>query len=316
MTRNFRLLLEEAYELGLSMDIIYPEKEVVEISDGNRKILAREAFILVDDPSSASITLAKNKEITYHLWKRIHVPFPRSFYFKNISLFPKDAADLDLNFPVVYKKSDGKRSVGVHTNILSFQELSDIANKSNGSFIVQEMVFGKEYRLLIFKDRLIGALEMVPPQIIGNGIDSIEKLIEKKNSNLQKKIILNEKVIKTLEKNGVSLETVPKNGLHILLQENSCLAEGGSSADCTDIVHADTLRLAISAARAVNLKLAGLDLICEDISLAPDKQKISFLEANSLPSLDIHYKPTIGTPRRVIKDILQDIFDTPSSVSI
>jgi cyanophycin synthetase len=309
MTRNFRLLLEEARELGLQADTIYPEKEVAEISDGERKIIVREAFILSDDPSSASITLAKNKEITYHLWERDHVPFPRSYYFKNTSLFPKNAADLDLKFPVVYKKSNGKKSIGVHTNILSFEELSKIINESDGSFIIQEMVFGKEYRLLVFKGRLLGALEMVPPQIIGNGADSIGKLIEKKNSHLQKKIILNEKVAQTLKKNGFSLETIPEKDTCVLLQENSCLAEGGSSIDCTDIVHEDILKLTLTGAKAVNLQLAGLDLICEDISISPEKQKLAFLEANSLPSLDIHHLPTLGKPRRVIRDILKEIFN-------
>lgn len=309
MTKNFRLLLEEALGLGLRTEIIYPEKEVAEIWDDTRKIIVREAFTLSDDSSSASLTLAKNKEITYHLWERKHVPFPRSYYFKDALMFPSNAANLDLQFPVVYKKSNGKKSIGVHTNILSFQELSKIASESDGSFIVQEMVFGKEYRLLIFKDRLLGALEMVPPQIIGNGADSIMRLIEKKNTGLQKKIILNEKVIKTLEKNNLSLDAIPAKGVRVPLQENSCLAEGGSSIDCTDIVHKDILKLALIAARAVNLKLAGLDLICEDISTSPDTQKISFLEANSLPSLDIHYRPTMGKPRRVVKAILEDIFN-------
>lgn len=308
MTRNFRLLLEEAQNLGLSTNIVYPEKEVAEIWNGSRKIIVREAFIIANDPDSASISLAKNKEITHHLWEREHIPFPQSRYFKNIAAFPKTAADLDLKFPVVFKKSNGKKSLGVHTNILSFQELAKIVSDSDGSFIVQEMVFGKEYRLLIYKDRLLGALEMVPPQIIGDGIDSIARLIERKNVNLQKKVIINEKVLKTLEKKGLSLDTVPEEGLHILLQENSCLAEGGSSIDCTDIVHENILKLARTAAKAVNLKLTGLDLICEDISIDPHEQKFAFLEANSLPSLNIHYDPTVGKSRRVIKDILEDIF--------
>ncbi len=309
MTKNFKLLLEEARQLGLSADIIYPEKEVAEIWNDARKILIREAFIMTNDPDSASISLAKNKEITYHLWKRESIPFPQSCYFKNIAAFPKTATALNLKFPVVFKKSNGKKSIGVHTNIASFQELTKIVTDSDGSFIVQEMVFGKEYRLLLYKNRLLGALEMVPPQITGNGIDSIVRLIERKNVNLQKKVILNEKVLKTLEKNGLSLDTILGQGTLVLLQENSCLAEGGSSIDCTDTVHEGILELARRAAKTINLKLTGLDLICENISIDPRKQKFAFLEANSLPSLDIHYHPTIGKPRRVIKDILEDVFN-------
>lgn len=309
MTKNFKLLLEEATAMGLTVNIVYPEKEVVEISEGSQKIIVKELFSFANDPSSASSVLAKNKEITYRFWERENIPFPRSRYFRNIASFPQDAADLNLKFPVVFKKSNGKKSIGIRTNIASFEELAKIVTDSDGGFIVQEMVFGKEYRILIYKDRLLGALELVPPQIVGNGVDTIATLIEKKNVDLQKKIILNGKVIQTLEKNSFSLETVPEKDVCISLQENSCLAEGGSSIDCTDIVHEDILELVKKSARVVNMQLAGVDLICEDISIDPRKQKVSFLETNSSPSLSIHYDPTVGKSRLVIKDILQDIFN-------
>lgn len=308
MTKNFKFLLEEARELGLSLDILYPEKEVVEIRNSSRKIVVKEVFSFPNDPFSASAVLARNKEITYHFWKRENIPFPHSCYFKSLAEFPLESDSLNLRFPVVFKKSNGKKSIGIRTNITSFPELAKIVAKSDGSFIVQEMVFGKEYRLLIYKERLLGALELAPPQIIGNGIDTITTLIKHKNTHLQKKILLNEKVLQTLGKNGLSFDSTPGKSVLVLLQENSCLAEGGSSIDCTDIVHEKMLRLAIQAARAVNMRLAGIDVICENIAADPDTQKVSFLETNSFPSLSIHYDPTVGKPRRVIKDILEDIF--------
>ncbi len=308
MTKNFKILLKESRELGLMTDVIYPEKEVVEISDGVQKIIAKEVFSFVDNPLSSSAVLARNKEIAYRLWKREGIPFPQNLYFRNNSLFPTMAEGLNLNFPVVFKKSNGKKSIGVHTNIASFEELQKIVMDSEGSFIIQEMAFGKEYRLLIYKDRLLGALEMIPPQVIGNGIDTVETLIQKQHPKLEKKIIINEKAIRTLEKNGLSLQAIPEDGACVQLQENSCLAEGGSSVDCTDIVHENMIELARKAARAINMRLAGIDLICEDISIDPAKQKVSFLETNSFPSMSIHYEPTVGMPRRVIRDILKDVF--------
>lgn len=312
MTKNFKLLLEESRALGLKTDVIYPEKEVVEISDGSQKIIVKELFSFADNPCSASSVLAKNKEITYRFWEREDIPFPRSRYFKGFMAFPSDEAGLNLKFPVVFKKSNGKKSIGIHTNIASFQELSKIVADSEGGFIVQEMVFGKEYRILIYKGRLLGALELAPPQILGNGADTIATLIQEKNVDLQKKIVINGKVIQTLEKNGFSLDTIPEKDARVLLQENSCLAEGGSSIDCTDIIHEKMLEIVKRSARVVNMRLAGVDLICEDIATDPDKQKVSFLETNSSPSLSIHYDPTVGKSRRVIKDILEDIFDKQS----
>lgn len=308
MTQNFKLLLRESDELGLMTNVIYPEREVVEIYDDSRKIIVKETFSLADDLSSASTSLSKNKEITHRLWTRDGIPFPKSRYFRKVSSFPREESSLNLRFPVIFKRSSGAKSIGVHSNISSFKELHRLVEASVGGFIVQEMVFGTEYRILVYKDRILGALEMVPPQVVGNGMDTILTLAKRKNDKLDTKIVMNEKVLRTLEKNGMTPDTVPEHGSIVLLQENSCLAEGGSSVDCTDIIHKKIRMLAIRAARSVNLKLAGVDLICEDISQDPDAQKISFLEVNSFPSLSIHYEPTIGEPRRVIRDILLDIF--------
>ena len=308
MTKNFKILLEEAHELGLTTDVLYPEKEVVEISDASQKIIVKELFNFSHNPLSASATLAKNKEVTYRLWERSHTPFPQSRYFNHIAAFPENEGDLHLNFPVIFKKSNGKKSIGIHPNIPSFASLKKVVANSIGGFIVQEMVFGKEYRLLIYKDRLLAALEHSPPQVIGNGEDTIATLIQKKAPALKEKILMNEQMVQTLKKSNMTLDTVLAPGISVVLHETSCLSEGATSRDCTDVVHEGMVKLALKSAKAVNLKLAGLDVICEDISIDPNQQKVSFLEANSFPSLGIHYTPTFGKPRRVIKEILEDIF--------
>jgi cyanophycin synthetase len=308
MTKNFKLLLQEAHELGLSVDIIYPEKEVAEISTPSRKIIVKEVFSFPIDPLSASSVIAKNKEVTYRIWEREGIPTPRGHYFKNITAFPKNAEDFDLKFPVILKKSNGKKSIGLRQNIPSFPELTKITAESDGSFIVQEMARGKEYRLLIYKDRLLGALEHAPPQVVGDGVSDISLLIQKRNLDFKVKIPMDDTVIQTLAKYGLRLESIPEKDIPITLLETCCLSEGATSADCTDIVHPEMLQLAIKAAQTCNMRLAGIDVICKDISLGPSDQDVFFLETNSFPSLNIHYTPIFGAPRRVIRDILEDVF--------
>lgn len=308
MTKNFKLLLQEARELGLETDIIYPEKEVVILQNGPQKIIVKEVFSVANDGSSASAVLAKNKEITYRFWERENIPFPRSYYFKDIASFPKNAHDFHLKFPVILKKSNGKKSIGVRPNIASFLDLQGAVADSTGGFIIQEMAFGKEYRFLMYRGRLLGALEHAPPVVMGDGISTIETLIQKRNLTFQKKIALNETVTETLKKYNLTATSVPEKDTSVILLETSCLSEGATSTDCTDIAHENMIALAAKAAQSTNMRLAGIDVICEDISLDPEKQSVSFLEANSFPSLSIHYTPTFGNPRHVIKDILEDIF--------
>lgn len=308
MSKNFSLIIKEARKLGIQVEIISKKKVLAELTHNGEKIVIKELLFAAQNPLCESVRLAKSKDTTNILWDRSGVPHPKSYFFKNSRQLNEQINQLNLNFPLVYKKSRGKQSIGVHTNIQSYDEAVNIAKSTKGSFILQEMVFGKEYRLLAYGDNIIGALEMVPPHVVGDGKSSIQDLIEKKNISLDKKIIIHEKLIKTLTNSKLFLNSVPKLNDHILLQENSCLAEGGSTVDRTNIVHESIRDLAIKAMQAVNLKLGGIDLICEDISKDANSQKVSFLEINNYPSLSIHHEPTIGKHRNVIKIILKDIF--------
>ncbi|NTW75332.1 MAG: hypothetical protein HGB34_00280 [Candidatus Moranbacteria bacterium] len=307
LNKNADLIMREAVGIGLSVDIVSREKELLEISDGSVTIRIMETFHLAENPKSESVKLSKSKELTHLLWERDHIPFPHGRYFRNTNAFKTDKRT-DFHFPVVVKESGGSKSRNIHTNIRSLEELRAVSERFHGGFIVQEMAFGREYRLLVLGDHIIGALEMIPPKILGNGVDTVLALVEARNADFGNTIIINEKVLETIEKRGFSPTSVPQDGEQVLLQENSCLAEGGSSRDCTDAVHEGIVALAAQAARAVNLRLGGIDLICEDISKSPDSQKILFLEINSRPSLSIHYEPGAGDARRVIRDILYDIF--------
>jgi len=52
--------------------------------------------------------------------------------------------------------------------------------------VAQEMVFGKEYRVLVFGEKVIGALEMIHPHIIGDGVSTVSKMIKEKQSDTKK----------------------------------------------------------------------------------------------------------------------------------
>jgi cyanophycin synthetase len=53
----------------------------------------------------------------------------------------------------------------------------------------------------------------------------------------------------------------------VLIQRNA-----NHAFDCTDEVHPDTAQVVALAARVVGLDIAGVDLVCEDISKPLDAQ--------------------------------------------
>jgi cyanophycin synthetase len=306
MSENFRIIVEEAKKLRLKTEIPPLGKKAVFISDGKNEIMVYGTFHIKNNPASESIRLSKNKSLTYYVWKKNGIPLPGSLYFRNAI---EAAATIEaIKFPAIAKENSGAKSVNVFPNIKNKGELLTILPNFKKGLVIQEMLFGKEYRILVYGNKILGCLNMILPQIVGDGKHSIRELIENKNKGFGKKIILNDKVLSTISKESYSLNSIPPRDTVICLQNNSCLAEGGTSVDCTDIIHESIKQLAIKASRLVNLKLSGVDIICEDISLDASKQKIYFLEVNAHPDIYIHYFPSLGEKRNVIREILCDIF--------
>ncbi len=308
MTGNSRIIIQEAETLGLNVEIISNKDHLFRISDGNTSMLICELFSITLDPNCEAYRLSKNKDLTYALWDKAGIPFPKYYHFKNLVDFNERLPDLNLVFPLITKEGGGSKSINVHMDIRSKKQLQSAALTYAGKFIAQQMVTGKEYRLLIYKGRLLGALHMIPPHVVGDGKHTVQELIDIANLAKEKRIKITPGVLVTLEKSGHSLASVLPNGETLVLQKNSRLSEGGTSRDCTSEVHPDFVELAWSAVKATNLGLGGIDLICSDISASPQSQSPAFLEVNTYPDLTIHYFPTEGAPQPVAKHILSDIF--------
>ncbi len=308
MTKNSQIISSEAAALGLTVDIISYKDHLFTIKSKNHSMLVCELFSMTLDPNCEAYRLSKNKDLTYALWEKAGLPFPKYYHFKNPDEFKKQLPNLDLVFPLITKEGGGSKSVNVHMDIRSKEQLEFAAQSYSGKFIAQQMVTGKEYRLLIYKGRLLGALLMIPPHIVGNGIDTIQELITKANQSKEKKIRLTETVFATLGKAGRGLDDILMQDEVVLLQKNSRLSEGGESHDCTATVNPEIIALAWKAVQATNLSLGGIDLICDDITASPKGQNFMFLEVNTYPDLTIHYSPTHGQSQSVAKMILEDVF--------
>jgi cyanophycin synthetase len=89
----------------------------------------------------------------------------------------------------------------------------------------------------------------------------------------------------------------------VLIQLNGNVAD-----DVTDIVHPDIAYQAALAARTVGLDIAGIDLVCEDISRPLEEQRGAIIEVNSSPGLLAHIKPATGTARNVGAAIIDHLF--------
>jgi cyanophycin synthetase len=102
-----------------------------------------------------------------------------------------------------------------------------------------------------------------------------------------RKVIVDEPMLGVLKQQGVSLETCLEEGRTIILSFVANVSTGGVPVAITQGIHPDNVSLAINAANALRLDLAGVDLILPDISKSWLKTGGVICEVNAQPQLGI-----------------------------
>lgn len=311
MIKNPPLIKKIVEEMGGTFEEVLPERGCYYIHvQGKVFLITRKFRIAKNFISIAGAT--KHKDLTYTLLKRRSLPTPATVFFFKKNFKAEDVANklTPMKFPIIIKDSSGSNSQGIFPYIKTLAEARSIINEeilNFSSLIAQEMIFGKEYRVLILDDTVIGALEMIPPRVFGDGKSTIAQLIQEKQRHTHRKTPIDQTLERILEEQGFSLEHILDIGEIASIKRSSSLAEGGETRDVTDLVNKEIVSICAKASDAIGDYLAGIDIICEDISKDPSKQTFGILEINGKPDLYIHYNPTFGKSRNVIKDIINFI---------
>jgi len=107
-----------------------------------------------------------------------------------------------------------------------------------------------------------------------------------------------------LKTQALDFECIPQNDQIIYLRENSNISTGGDSIDFTDEMHQSYKDIAVAAAKALKVKITGLDMIVRTISEVATKSNYTIIELNFNPAIHIHCYPFIGKNRRLDEKIL------------
>ncbi|RFU70973.1 cyanophycin synthetase [Peribacillus saganii] len=318
---------EAIYEAALRLKI--PAERVGTDSLVRLGIGSRQKFVQATISSQTSILAVENsccKQATKTILESCGVPVPIG---EKVSTLEEifEAAE-ELGFPLVLKPSNGRQGEGVITNIKNKEELFNVAHcldQHVESFIIERHYEGNDYRLTIVDGKMVAASLRVPPFVIGNGEDSIRSLIEEENKNPLRgndhekpmsKIPLNHTVTCYLEKLDLTLNSIPDKGQVIQVVGNANLSTGGKALDVTDQVHPTIKNIAITAAKAIGLDIAGIDLICKDISKPYHRDSVAVIEVNAAPGIRMHHYPSEGKKRDVGKAIVEYLFKSREEAAI
>ncbi len=207
--------------------------------------------------------------------------------------------------PVIVKPRAGSR--GRHTNTYIYTEADlkrafKIAKKLCAWVIVEEHLVGPVYRGTVVDYKTVGVNRGEVPQVVGDGISTIANLVAEKNKIPRPgvgDIILDDRSRDFLARQRLNFESIPEAGKTIYLLEKIGISRGGSSSEDFEICHPDNLLMFEQAARAAGDPIVGFDFIIPDITKSYKNQRCGFIEANTLPFIDLHHHPLLGTPRNV-----------------
>lgn len=309
MKNNPLIIKNAVLKMGGTIEEFIPERGCFYINVLGKRILL-ERKISIARKSFISGQLTRCKDITHKLLCVHNLPSPKSecFYKKSFTEKKAEKQLSNLKYPIILKDSQGSNSRGIFPLVGNLRDAMILLEEElphYRSMIAQEMVFGKEYRILVLDEKVVGALEMIPPYAIGDGVSTIRKIIEEKQITTERRTEFDEKLVQILKEQNVTLESIMPKSEIAYFKKSSCLAEGGETNDVTDIVHPDIEKICVVASKIVGKYLVGIDIMCEDISKDPKQQSFNILEINGKPDLYIHYKPTHGKIRNVVEEIVK-----------
>ena len=271
-----------------------------------------------DRTSAIAESIASDKDLTKSLLQSCGVPVPEGALVKSAAEAWEEAQDIGL--PVVVKPYDGNHGRGVSLNLMTQADVEaayHLASRKGDSesVLVERYITGDEHRLLVVGTQLVAAAKGESLWVTGDGVAHGIALVDSQintdprrgtgeDSPLNALAPENgAEIILELERQGLNAYSVPLAGQKVLIQPN-----GNVAFDVTDKVHPSVAHAATLAARVVGLDIAGVDLVCEDISRPLDEQRGAIIEVNASPGLLAHLKPAEGEPRPVGAAIVMHLF--------
>ena len=201
-----------------------------------------------------------------------------------------------LGFPVIVKPNGGSqgKNISFVNNKNEFYKSVKTIFESDRIALVQKIVSGKDYRIVVLDNKIIAAYQRIPLNIIGDGKSSVSQLFDVKMNQIaqigrKNKIDINDERIQLkLKHQNINKKYIPKKDEVVTLLCNANLSTGGDAIDVTDKMHKFFKETAINITKDMGLRLCGVDIMI-DGDISKKTKKYTVIEINSNPSFLNYY---------------------------
>ncbi len=245
-----------------------------------------------DATAQISLDIANNKAICSTFLRKCGFPVAQHILCKKEEEVIKAAEKL--GFPIVIKPLDRDRGDGVTADIRDQKRLLPAflrAQKNKQPVMLEKFYEGRDYRLQVVNGIVYWATNRSSAGVYGDGIHSIKELIhientKRVNSPVLKNIQLDEEAYELIEQQALSIDDIPSNNHFIKLKSAANVDKGGYRVPVDlSVIHKDNIQLAIDVANALQLDIAGIDLITPDITQSWKTSPSIICEVNGRPMI-------------------------------
>ncbi len=298
------------------------------IQFGHGRFQQRIQATVTSRTSHIAVELASDKEETNRILANLGLPVPRQRLVQGEH--DAVAAAEWIGYPVVVKPFNANhgRGISIHlTTEAQVREAFQVAREHSRSVIVESFITGEDHRMLVINGELVAVSKRVPGHVVGDGVHTIEELVEEVNRDPRRgighekvltRLVFDHQAETLLAKKGYARGTVPAEGEHVFLRSTGNLSTGGTATDMTDLVHPDNAEMAVRAVKAIGLDVGGVDFLTTDITESYKEVGGAICEINAAPGFRMHMAPSEGHARDVSGPVLDMLFPpgTPSRIPI
>ena len=303
--QNQGFLLTLCMKRAMPVNQIWPGTHMV----GTGRYSQRISSTMTGRTSAQAVLYAKNKIATAELLNLAGLPGSEHQVVSTWENTVKAAQHY--GYPVVIKPYDRDNGQGVYAGITTEADLQHAyteVTKIVPQFLVERHFEGVGHRITIVDQIIITVTKKLPATITGNGISTVQKLIDAqqgvsryiKRSESGEPFILigsavpamtvDDEVVGMLAQQSHTLSTVPAAGEQLQLRRrNNASAGGVTQAIDKTTVHPDNQELCLRAARVMDLDIAGIDLLIPDITQSWLTTSALICEVNAVPQVGYNH---------------------------
>jgi D-alanine-D-alanine ligase-like ATP-grasp enzyme len=279
-----------------------------EVGLDGRRVRVWQQLVPLDDP--VTLELAGDKPLANRLLSEHGLPVPAFREFDLDEIDPALAFLREQGKPCVVKPARGTGGgKGVTTNVRTPWQLVQAAAYASvycPRLLIEEHIEGSSYRLLYLDGELLDAVRRRAPVVVGDGTSTVAALIEGENRRRTEQaggvvvdlLALDLDCRATLRRAGLSPRSVPEPGREVRVKTVANSNHEGENESVRHLLGSALVTQGALAARALGVRLAGVDLITEDPTRPLEAGRGVINEVNTTPGLHFHYQ--VGNRARMV----------------